>query len=109
VIAIGNLNINPRAGGLNIQSFEHGLSSRPGNGGDIYVYARTASGRLEIHNQGATPADRAGRVSLEFVSTEKSYQHIIVVDEHTSVQMVLNGYAVELQGPEHRLAGPILR
>jgi hypothetical protein len=93
ILVIGTMEIKKS---LRILSFDKNSSGRH-DAGQINVYARTATGYLEIRNGGATAQDSAGAIYLEYMST-KNYDHDLYVPATTRVSLMRNGYTTEPKG-----------
>lgn len=103
IAAQGSLHMDGQGqAGLEILAFDDQTSNAIRNAGPIEIYALTAYGKLEIHNNGATPSDMSGAVKLEFVSV-KNYEQNIYADAKSPVDLVLNGSPAVLRGPTFQL------
>lgn len=89
--------------GLEILAFDDSVLGAIHDAGRIEINAITAYGKLEIHNNGATPEDMSGSVRLEFVSVAPKYDHKIYADIKSPVNVILNGTVATLYGTTFQL------
>lgn len=74
----------------------------------IYLYARLATGYLEINNRGSSANDMGGEVKLEYTSVV-DYDHTINVSETTVVDVTLNGLPYLVSSPAYKLISAVLK
>lgn len=74
----------------------------------IYLFARVATGNLQISNFGSSAQDMGAQVTLEYTSVY-DYDHTIAVNDTTVVDVTLNGLPYIVTKPVYSLVSAVRR